>query len=133
MGSAVDTNLDGVPDSCQGLAIGTPFCLCAPGSPAPCGNFFAAGGWDSKPIEQLQIPRSVQDAVLWRIEHVSAAARQVLEDGMRWYASHRTQYARGDADRFTEARILYELQRWTASRAIAQLSSSRSYGASTAS
>ncbi|MBK9713444.1 MAG: AAA family ATPase [Kouleothrix sp.] len=41
--------------------------------------FFAAGGWDSKPIEQLQIPRSVQDAVLWRIEHVSAAARQVLE------------------------------------------------------
>ncbi len=48
------------------------------------------------------------------------AARQVLEDGMRWYASHRTQYARGDADRFTEARILYELQRWTASRAIAE-------------
>jgi hypothetical protein len=24
--------------------VGTAFCLCAPGSPAPCGNFFAGGG-----------------------------------------------------------------------------------------
>lgn len=43
-GMVVDANLDGVPDSCQALPVGTPFCFCAPGTPAPCGNFFAAGG-----------------------------------------------------------------------------------------
>lgn len=44
LGAVVDANLDGVPDSCQLGPVGTPFCLCAPGTPAPCGNFFAAGG-----------------------------------------------------------------------------------------
>jgi hypothetical protein len=44
LGSVVDANFDGVPDSCQLGSVGTPFCLCAPGSPAPCGNFFAGGG-----------------------------------------------------------------------------------------
>ena len=44
LGAVVDANLDGVPDSCQLGPVGTPFCLCAPGTPAPCGNFFAGGG-----------------------------------------------------------------------------------------
>ncbi|MEO6444879.1 MAG: protein kinase [Gemmatimonadaceae bacterium] len=48
------------------------------------------------------------------------AARQVLEEGMRWYASRSTQRAGSEADRFTEARILYELQRWNASRSLAE-------------
>jgi len=44
LGSVVDANLDGVPDGCVLGPVGTAFCLCAPGSPAPCGNFFAGGG-----------------------------------------------------------------------------------------
>lgn len=44
LGLAPDVNMDGVPDSCQVTTIGTPFCFCTVGSPAPCGNFFPAGG-----------------------------------------------------------------------------------------
>ncbi|HJZ46222.1 MAG TPA: AAA family ATPase [Roseiflexaceae bacterium] len=36
------------------------------------------GKWDRKPIDTLRIPRSMQDAVQQRIEHLSADARQVL-------------------------------------------------------
>jgi DNA-binding CsgD family transcriptional regulator len=41
--------------------------------------FFAAGRWDHKPIDELRIPRSVQDAVSRRLDQVSGPARQVLE------------------------------------------------------
>ncbi len=40
--------------------------------------FIVDGKWDRKPIDALRIPRSVQDAVQQRIEHLSADARQVL-------------------------------------------------------
>lgn len=41
--------------------------------------FFAADRWDHKPIDELRIPRSVQDAVSRRLDRVGDAARQVLE------------------------------------------------------
>ena len=44
LGMVADANFDGVPDVCQLGPVGTPFCLCAPGTPAPCGTWFAGGG-----------------------------------------------------------------------------------------
>jgi DNA-binding CsgD family transcriptional regulator len=41
--------------------------------------FIVNGMWDRKPIDPLRIPRSLQDAVRQRMEHLSADARQVLE------------------------------------------------------
>jgi len=38
-----DTNMDGVPDVCQALPVGTPFCHCT-AAVAPCGNAFFPGG-----------------------------------------------------------------------------------------
>ena len=42
-GLVADANQNGVPDSCEGLAIGTPFCLCD-AAVAPCGNASPASG-----------------------------------------------------------------------------------------
>src|SRR5262249_33053281 len=41
--------------------------------------FYAAGAWDRKPLEQLHIPRSVQDAVRRRLEGLSPTARELLQ------------------------------------------------------
>jgi tetratricopeptide (TPR) repeat protein/DNA-binding CsgD family transcriptional regulator len=41
--------------------------------------FFERGRWDHKPVNELQIPRSVQDAVHRRSERLSEKARNVLE------------------------------------------------------
>lgn len=40
--------------------------------------FYDLDGWDRKPIDQLRIPRTIQDSVQRRSEHVSEAARRVL-------------------------------------------------------
>jgi DNA-binding CsgD family transcriptional regulator/tetratricopeptide (TPR) repeat protein len=40
--------------------------------------FYADGRWDRKPISELRIPRSVQDAVQRRVEQLSDVARDVL-------------------------------------------------------
>jgi DNA-binding NarL/FixJ family response regulator len=40
--------------------------------------FYADGTWDRKPIHELQIPRSVQDAVQRRTAQLTAGARQLL-------------------------------------------------------
>jgi DNA-binding CsgD family transcriptional regulator len=40
--------------------------------------FYADGGWDRKPIEQLQIPRSIQAAVNARTAHLSGEAARTL-------------------------------------------------------
>lgn len=42
-GLVADTNRNGVPDSCEGVSIGTPFCLCD-AAVAPCGNASPASG-----------------------------------------------------------------------------------------
>lgn len=42
-GLVADANQNGVPDSCEGLAIGIPFCLCD-AAVAPCGNASPASG-----------------------------------------------------------------------------------------
>jgi DNA-binding CsgD family transcriptional regulator len=42
------------------------------------GIFFADGGWDRKPIAELRIPRSVQDAVRQRTTALSDDAQQLL-------------------------------------------------------
>ena len=39
--------------------------------------FYADGQWERKPAPELHVPRSVQDAVQRRLEHVSPAAREV--------------------------------------------------------
>lgn len=41
--------------------------------------FFRRGGWDRKPIYELNIPRTVQDAVQSRMDRLSAAARETLK------------------------------------------------------
>jgi len=40
--------------------------------------FFAGGTWDRKPMAEIDIPRSVQEAVRRRVERVSRPARQTL-------------------------------------------------------
>ena len=40
--------------------------------------YFEQGAWERKPIEQLRIPRSIQDAVRERTDHLSSEARRVL-------------------------------------------------------
>src|SRR5262249_10556855 len=40
--------------------------------------FHTPGGWTRKPVAELHIPRTVQDAVQRRVQQVSAAARGVL-------------------------------------------------------
>lgn len=40
--------------------------------------YYANGTWDRKPMEEIDIPRSVRDAVRRRVEQVSLAARQTL-------------------------------------------------------
>ncbi|HEY7802382.1 MAG TPA: AAA family ATPase, partial [Dehalococcoidia bacterium] len=40
--------------------------------------FYAEGAWDRKPISEIRIPRSVQDAVRQRTARISEAARQML-------------------------------------------------------
>jgi DNA-binding CsgD family transcriptional regulator len=40
--------------------------------------FYANGRWDRKPLGELQIPRSVQDAVQQRTDRLSEPARQIL-------------------------------------------------------
>ncbi|MFP5371587.1 MAG: ATP-binding protein, partial [Actinomycetes bacterium] len=40
--------------------------------------FYADGGWDRKPLDQLDIPRSVQDAVQRRAAALGPSAREVL-------------------------------------------------------
>jgi DNA-binding CsgD family transcriptional regulator/Flp pilus assembly protein TadD len=40
--------------------------------------FYANGRWDRKPLGELQIPRSVQDAVQQRTDRLSETARQIL-------------------------------------------------------
>jgi hypothetical protein len=42
LGNSTDVNTNGVPDECELLT--TAYCFCAPPSPAPCGNFYPAGG-----------------------------------------------------------------------------------------
>jgi DNA-binding CsgD family transcriptional regulator/predicted negative regulator of RcsB-dependent stress response len=39
---------------------------------------YAHGAWDHKPLAELHIPRSIQDAVQQRLDHLSESARQVL-------------------------------------------------------
>lgn len=41
--------------------------------------YLAYGGWTRKPLETLQIPRSVEDAVQRRIHNLSQAARSLLQ------------------------------------------------------
>ena len=44
------------------------------------GSFFLEGGrWDQKPVSELHIPRSLQDALLRRSERLSDKARSLLE------------------------------------------------------
>lgn len=40
--------------------------------------FYRDGGWERKPLHDLHIPRSVQDAVRRRAEHLSPAAQRVM-------------------------------------------------------
>ena len=40
--------------------------------------YYSGGGWERRPLNDLHIPRSVQDAVRRRSEHLSVAARQTL-------------------------------------------------------
>lgn len=40
--------------------------------------FYGVSGWDRKPVDQLRIPRSVQDAVWRRVERLGPAARRVV-------------------------------------------------------
>lgn len=40
--------------------------------------FLTDGGWERKPLNDLHIPRSVQDAVRRRSEHLSPEARQIM-------------------------------------------------------
>jgi DNA-binding CsgD family transcriptional regulator len=40
--------------------------------------FYEQGRWERKPLSELRIPRSVQDAVQQRTDHLSEGARQVL-------------------------------------------------------
>ncbi len=40
--------------------------------------YYSSEGWERKPLNDLNIPRSVQDAVRRRSEHLSVAARQIL-------------------------------------------------------
>jgi DNA-binding NarL/FixJ family response regulator len=40
--------------------------------------YFSSEGWERKPLHDLHIPRSVQDAVRRRSEHLSPAAHQVM-------------------------------------------------------
>src|SRR6185312_12657481 len=40
--------------------------------------YYSGGGWERRPLNDLHIPRSVQDAVRRRSEHLSVAARQIL-------------------------------------------------------
>lgn len=42
------------------------------------GIFYADGVWDRKPLSELRIPRTVQDAVSRRSEQLSGAARELL-------------------------------------------------------
>ncbi len=42
------------------------------------GIFYADGTWDRKPVDELHIPRSIQEAVRRRAEQASEPARQVL-------------------------------------------------------
>ena len=41
--------------------------------------FYTDGGWERKSLEELHIPRSVQDAVQQRVEQLSMDAQQVLQ------------------------------------------------------
>ncbi len=68
-----------LPDSLYTLTEGNPFfveemltSLIAAGD-----IFYAHGRWDRKPLGELHIPRSVQDAVELRTDRLSEAARQV--------------------------------------------------------
>lgn len=40
--------------------------------------FYAAGRWDRRPLGELRIPRTIEDAVRRRIERLSAGARETL-------------------------------------------------------
>ena len=40
--------------------------------------FFAAGRWDRKPLDELRIPRTIEDAVRRRVERLSEDARDTL-------------------------------------------------------
>src|SRR5260370_30027513 len=42
------------------------------------GLFYADGRWQRKALDELQIPRSIQDAVQQRTRHLSEDARRVL-------------------------------------------------------
>ena len=67
-------------DALMNLAGGNPFfieevlkALIASGD-----LFYRDGAWDRKPIDELQIPHSIQDAVQRRVTQLSADARQTL-------------------------------------------------------
>jgi predicted ATPase len=69
-----------LPDQLYGLTEGNPFfieevlkSLLAAGD-----IFYTNGRWDRKPLGELHIPRSVQDAVQQRTDHLSQDARRVL-------------------------------------------------------
>jgi DNA-binding CsgD family transcriptional regulator len=40
--------------------------------------FYAGGAWDRSPLNELHIPRSIQDAVQQRSDHLSESAREIL-------------------------------------------------------
>ncbi len=44
LGLVPDVNQDGIPDGCQTVTVGTPFCFCNTAAPAPCGNWFPTAG-----------------------------------------------------------------------------------------
>jgi DNA-binding CsgD family transcriptional regulator len=43
--------------------------------------FFQNGGWERKPVAELRIPKSVQDAVQTRLHHLSLGSRELLNLG----------------------------------------------------
>jgi len=67
-------------DALYGLTEGNPFFIeeILKSLIATGGIFYAHGAWDRKPLGELHIPRSIQDAVQQRSDHLSASARQVL-------------------------------------------------------
>jgi DNA-binding CsgD family transcriptional regulator len=67
-------------DAIHGLTDGNPFFVeeVLKSLQTSGGIFYAGGGWDRRPLDELQIPRSVQDAVQRRVYHLGPTARELL-------------------------------------------------------
>jgi DNA-binding CsgD family transcriptional regulator len=86
--------------------------------------FYSDGVWDRKPMSELRIPRSVQDAVQRRVEQLTQAARQTLT--LAAIAGQHFDFAvLQTVTGHSESELLAQIKEWLAAQLVVEASADR--------